>query len=70
MYILYNAKRPYSGILEAYYQAHLTGVDPTELALIPEQVYRLVKTWIHSFDPIILPLKTNSRNLDIPFEHL
>ena len=28
----------HSGILEAYYQAHLAGVEPTELAMIPEQV--------------------------------
>ena len=33
-----------SGILEAYYQAHLVGVEPTELAIIPEQVYFSEKT--------------------------
>ena len=29
-----------TGVLEAYYQSHLAGLEPTELALIPEQVWK------------------------------
>merc|ERR1712130_669259 len=46
-----------TGILEAYYQAHLTGVDPTELALIPEQdgwLYPTTREGTPTISPVMI----------------
>merc|ERR1712212_794152 len=46
-----------TGILEAYYQAHLAGVEPTELAMIPEQdgwLYHTTREGTPTISPVMI----------------